>query len=72
MPDDPFRLDGKTALVVGAALGIGHAFALALAEAGAKVACLDIDEAGAGDGHVAACWRLEPAWTANRSSASTA
>ena len=49
MPDDPFRLDGKPAIVVGAALGIGRAIALAFAEAGAKVACLDIDEAGASE-----------------------
>lgn len=49
MPDNPFRLDGKPAIVVGAALGIGRAIALALAGAGAKVACLDIDEAAAGE-----------------------
>lgn len=36
---DAFRLDGKTALVTGAASGIGAAIALALAEAGAAVAC---------------------------------
>lgn len=36
---DAFRLDGKTALVTGAASGIGAALALALAEAGAIVAC---------------------------------
>jgi NAD(P)-dependent dehydrogenase (short-subunit alcohol dehydrogenase family) len=44
MPDNPFRLDGKPAIVVGAALGIGRAIALVFADAGAKVACLDIDE----------------------------
>jgi NAD(P)-dependent dehydrogenase (short-subunit alcohol dehydrogenase family) len=49
MPNDPFRLDAKPAIVVGAALGIGRAIALALAGAGAKVACLDIDEAAAGE-----------------------
>jgi NAD(P)-dependent dehydrogenase (short-subunit alcohol dehydrogenase family) len=48
MPDNPFRLDGKPAIVVGAALGIGRAIALAFSEAGAKVACLDIDEQAAG------------------------
>jgi NAD(P)-dependent dehydrogenase (short-subunit alcohol dehydrogenase family) len=47
MPDNPFRLDGKSAIVVGAALGIGRAIALAFADAGAKVACLDIDEEAA-------------------------
>lgn len=34
-----FRLDGKTALVTGSAGGLGAAIALALAEAGAAVAC---------------------------------
>lgn len=36
---DRFRLDGKLALVTGAASGIGASIALALAEAGAVVAC---------------------------------
>lgn len=36
---DRFRLDGKLALVTGSASGIGAAIALALAEAGAAVAC---------------------------------
>ena len=36
---DRFRLDGKTALVTGAASGLGAAIAVALAEAGAAVAC---------------------------------
>jgi 2-deoxy-D-gluconate 3-dehydrogenase len=36
---DRFRLDGKTALVTGAASGLGAAIAVALAEAGAIVAC---------------------------------
>jgi 2-deoxy-D-gluconate 3-dehydrogenase len=36
---DLFRLDGKTALVTGAASGLGAAIAIALAEAGADVAC---------------------------------
>jgi 2-dehydro-3-deoxy-D-gluconate 5-dehydrogenase len=40
MPDrDRFRVDGKTALVTGAAGGLGAAIAVALAEAGATVAC---------------------------------
>lgn len=36
---DRFRLDGKTALVTGAASGLGAAIAMALSEAGARVAC---------------------------------
>jgi 2-deoxy-D-gluconate 3-dehydrogenase len=36
---DKFRLDGKLALVTGAATGLGAAIAIALAEAGASVAC---------------------------------
>jgi 2-deoxy-D-gluconate 3-dehydrogenase len=38
---DAFRLDGKRALVTGAAQGLGAALALGLAEAGADVATLD-------------------------------
>jgi NAD(P)-dependent dehydrogenase (short-subunit alcohol dehydrogenase family) len=38
-----FRLDGKVAAVVGAASGIGEAVAVALAEQGARVACLDVE-----------------------------
>jgi NAD(P)-dependent dehydrogenase (short-subunit alcohol dehydrogenase family) len=35
----PYDLDGKVALVTGASRGVGAAIALALAEAGARVAC---------------------------------
>jgi NAD(P)-dependent dehydrogenase (short-subunit alcohol dehydrogenase family) len=39
---DAFRLDGKIALVTGAGSGLGAAYALAMAEAGADVACVDL------------------------------
>ena len=44
---DPFRLDGRVAAVVGAASGIGAAVAAACGRQGARVACLDQNEAGA-------------------------
>lgn len=45
--DGAIRLDGKRAVVVGAAQGIGRATALCFAGAGAHVLCADIDEEGA-------------------------
>jgi 2-dehydro-3-deoxy-D-gluconate 5-dehydrogenase len=41
---DSFRLDGQVALVTGARQGLGQALALALAEAGADIAALDVDD----------------------------
>lgn len=44
---DPFRLDGRVAAVIGAGSGIGEAVARACAAQGARVACLDLDQAKA-------------------------
>jgi NAD(P)-dependent dehydrogenase (short-subunit alcohol dehydrogenase family) len=40
-------LEGKRIIVTGAAIGLGRAFALAFAKAGAKVLAVDVNEAGA-------------------------
>ncbi len=60
-------LSGKNAVVTGAASGIGKACALALTEAGATVAAVDINEAGAsktieeaGTGLAVACDLRDP------------
>ncbi|MHB1294812.1 MAG: SDR family oxidoreductase [Anaerolineae bacterium] len=46
---DRFSLKGRTALVTGSGQGIGRAYAIALAEAGADVAVVDINPATAED-----------------------
>lgn len=46
MPTPSFQLDGLTALVTGAASGIGARLALGLAEFGADVACVDVTKEG--------------------------
>ena len=46
MPTPTFRLDGLTALVTGAASGIGARIAVGLAEFGADVGCLDVSAEG--------------------------
>ena len=45
--DRMFRLDGRTALVAGAASGIGQSAAKGLASAGARVVCADVNADGA-------------------------
>ena len=47
--DLDFRLDGSVALVTGGASGIGAAIAAALAAKGARVAVVDLNQAGAVD-----------------------
>jgi 3-oxoacyl-[acyl-carrier protein] reductase len=46
-PANPFDLHGRRALVTGAAQGIGRQTAVRLAQAGAEVWCVDVNEAGA-------------------------
>ncbi len=48
-PGENNRFSGKTALVTGAASGLGRALAVSLAEAGADVALVDVDEDGLQD-----------------------
>jgi NAD(P)-dependent dehydrogenase (short-subunit alcohol dehydrogenase family) len=41
---DPFRIDGKTALITGGASGIGEATARVFSDAGAQVLIVDVDQ----------------------------
>lgn len=43
---DGFRLNGRTAIVTGAGQGLGRAMAIALAQAGADLALIDVEEEG--------------------------
>ena len=47
--DLEFRLDGAVALVTGGASGIGAAIAAALSAKGARIAVVDLNEAGAAE-----------------------
>ena len=47
MTTEAFSLKGKNAVVTGAGTGICRAIALAFAEAGAQVACIDLNEKAA-------------------------
>ncbi len=62
---DSFRLDGKVALVTGAARGLGQGMALALAEAGADIVAVDILPADDTVKQVAALGRKAVAVTGN-------
>jgi 3-oxoacyl-[acyl-carrier protein] reductase len=42
MNTDPFRVDGRNAIVTGAGSGLGQAIAIRLARAGASVICADV------------------------------
>lgn len=69
---DSFRLDGQVALVTGARQGLGQALALALAEAGADISALDVEDVTETSQAVRAMGRRCQPITCNLQSASVA
>ena len=69
---DAFKLDGKVAVVTGAGRGIGQAYALALAEAGADVATVDVIPAEDTCAQIQALGRRAKAYSVDLSGAETA
>lgn len=65
---DQFKLDGKVAVVTGAARGLGQAIAVSLAEAGADVALVDLLDMAESKARVEALGRRCVAVTADLSS----
>ncbi len=66
---DAFKLTGKVAVVTGAGRGIGQAYALALAEAGADVAVVDVIPADETVAQITALGRKSKAYAVDLSKA---
>jgi 2-deoxy-D-gluconate 3-dehydrogenase len=62
---DKFKLDGKVAIVTGAARGLGQAIAVGLAEAGADIAAVDILDTSDTKGQIQSLGRRCAAITAD-------
>jgi 2-deoxy-D-gluconate 3-dehydrogenase len=62
---DQFKLDGKVAIVTGAGRGIGQAYAVALAEAGADVALIDLIDCSETEAKIKAAGRNVAAFNAD-------